>query len=138
MLAKKESNLQQDIRFLTKRRCANCLQADKCPFFDDAEDAICAIDEKKAISIRDSEQLTDYTQTLLEISAENLLNLISETKNAGAGYNPEITKNIETQINILEKLKIIMSKPQDEISIKAVGPNAGSMFYKYFGNSGGD
>lgn len=128
---------QQDLRKSITRKCSDCPLRDECPFYDEDNNE-CVLDKKSNISLKDNEDLVNHMRELMEMGRENLLNLQYQTKIAGVGYNPEITKMIEAQVRILKEIKELMSR-KDKLTISAEGQGAQGVFSKIFlNNNGGD
>jgi hypothetical protein len=66
---------------------------------------------------------------------QNLIKLDNELKQSGIGYNPELTKEMKSQIELIQKIKDLMGNKQ-KINIQVEGDKSIGAFSQIFASKG--
>jgi hypothetical protein len=125
-----------DFLFLSTRRCSNCPLAETCEYFisDTSKDS-CVIDKAGNKQLDKPIELTQDLNRIYNMGMQNLIKLDNELKQSGIGYNPELTKEMKSQIELIQKIKDLMGNKQ-KINIQVEGDKSIGAFSQIFASKG--
>lgn len=119
---------------ITLLHCNTCYLKAKCPMRDDEAD-YCPIKKNSPdYNMATPEGLTQFIQSLLEIQQDRIYRLAAFEQIEGGIPDPNVSQEIKNFIDMLEKLKKILTDKEDFLVIKARGKNTTGIIEKLFGD----
>jgi hypothetical protein len=108
--------------------CATCFIKDSCPLFSESKNG-CSLEMiQKKIDIYNPQGLQEFVMDLLSIQSQRIMRLFAFEEIERGGLPSEaLSVEIERFMDLLLKLKKLMSKGEFELFIRASGDDAGSI-----------
>ena len=108
--------------------CGTCFIKDACPLFSETSEKCNIEDIQKKIDVYNPQGLQEFVMDLLSIQSKRIMRLFSfEEIDRGGLPSETLSAEIDRFMDLLLKLKKLMSKGEFEIFIKASGDTGGSI-----------
>ncbi len=113
-------------------QCSRCYLNRQCPLYDEGAE-ICPLESLEPIDTTTGEGIIGVIQTILGVQAKRVLRMVKFEEAEGGIADPNVTREMQTFVELVERLKRILSD-DDMLVIKAKGKAASGIMSKLLGD----